>query len=327
MHLLCLYMKLLEISTTHTKPLLKVVEFLKDIITEANIECTGIDSSVLNKSKQSSSTSSNRESEDNEEEVEESSTTSTNSKNTPGMRITAIDESATVLVNLKLEASKFTKFECKRPVMNLGVHLVWFYTILKVINNDENISLSVDREDEHNLNIDIINPDEDTTKNYKLKMLDLNDNKITVPDLQFDVRIQMNSTKFQKLCKEMDVISNYVEIKCTKDNITFTCKGDMIESFTQPYKHDPNIGVSISKSDKSPQVIQGIYELRRLVLFSKCSSLSTDIEIFMKNDFPLALKYTVATLGRIYLCLTPIDNIQNNQYNDELYEDNKVEYK
>ena len=39
----------------------------------------------------------------------------------------------------------------------------------------------------------------------------------------------------------------------------------------------------------------------------------------MKNDFPLVIKYTVATLGRILLCLTPIkeDTTQNANYSDE----------
>lgn len=324
-------MKLLEIMTTHTKPLLKVVEFLKEIITEANIECTANDSNILNKSSKKTKTDSPENEDNSEEELDDDESSATSSTNgqreTAGLRITAIDESSTVLVNLKLEASKFTKFECKKPVMHLGVHLVWFHTILKTIGNDESIVLSVEHDDQHILNIGIVNPDEGSEKQYKLKMLDLDNSKINVPKLQFDVRIIMSSVKFQKLCKEMDIISNYVEIKCTKDKIVFSCKGDMIDTLTVPYKNDPNIGVTIIKSDKSPQVIQGIYELRRLVLFAKCASLSTDIEIYMKNDFPLALKYTVATLGRIYLCLTPIDNSQNNQYDDELYEDEKVEYK
>ena len=309
-------MKLLEIMTAHTKPLLKVVEFLKDIITEANIQCTGNgkDSDLLDKTNKT----------EDEEETEE--TNNKSKEETSGMRITAIDETQTVLVNLKLEAQNFTKFVCKKKVMTLGVHLGWFYTILKTINNDESIILSVEHDDPNNLNIEIVNQDEGTNKLYKLKMLDLDNSPLKVPELQFDAKIIMSSAKFQKLCKEMDVISSFVEIQCTKDKIKFSCKGDMVSDLIVPYKNDPNIGVTILKKDKSPPVIQGIYELRRLVLFSKCSSLSNEIEIYMKNNFPLALKYTVATLGRIFLCLTPVDNNQDDN-NDGMYEDEKVEYK
>jgi hypothetical protein len=51
----------------------------------------------------------------------------------------------------------------------------------------------------------------------------------------------------------------------------------------------------------------------------------------MKNNYPLVIKYTVATLGRILLCLTPIndENIRDNDFSeeDEYYksdEDNTV---
>ena len=63
-------------------------------------------------------------------------------------------------------------------------------------------------------------------------------------------------------------------------------------------------------------IVQGIYELKHLVLFGKCTSLCNDIEIYMKNDYPLVIKYTVATLGRLLLCLTPIRKKADDEESD-----------
>ena len=63
-------------------------------------------------------------------------------------------------------------------------------------------------------------------------------------------------------------------------------------------------------------------------MFAKCASLCNDIEIYLKSDYAIIIKYTVATLGRLLLCLSPIkeDTIRNIKYEDEeYYSDDEVE--
>lgn len=40
-------------------------------------------------------------------------------------------------------------------------------------------------------------------------------------------------------------------------------------------------------------------------MFTRCTNLSTNIEMYLKNDYPLIIKYAVANLGEIKLCLSP----------------------
>lgn len=325
-------MKILEIMTAHTAPLKTLCEVLCAIIPEANIFCTAENDNnfkeILNNDEDS--IESDEEAEEEAEPQEQPLETQQKlQNNNSGMKIIAIDSSKTVLINLKLDAQNFTKFKCKNKVMNLGVNLVWLYKIFKSIGKDESVTLSVDHDDVNNLNIDVTNSDANFNKKYKLKLLDLENPQLGVPVLAFEVKIIMNSIKFQKLCKEMYDIAQYVDIKCYKNKIVFSCKGDMIGDMSYEFKNNSTSEVKIfhkNKEKKNIPVIQGIYDLRILLLFSKCASLCTDIEIFMKNDFPLALKYTVATLGRILLCLTPIDN-NTTQYNDENYSDEEPEFK
>ena len=64
------------------------------------------------------------------------------------------------------------------------------------------------------------------------------------------------------------------------------------------------------------RALQGIYELKNIVLFTKCATLCNDIQIYMKNDFALTIIYTIATLGTITIALSPIkeENIKNISY-------------
>jgi hypothetical protein len=145
--------------------------------------------------------------------------------------------------------------------------------------------------------------------------MDLDQPQKKTAKIDFDIRITMQSNEFHKLCREMNNIAEYVEIKCTSKNIIFTCKGDCAERSTIYKSEEGGLNIS-SENKKSQNIVQGIYELKNIVLFSKCANLCNDIKIFMKNDFALTIIYTIATLGTITIALSPVkeENIKNISY-------------
>jgi proliferating cell nuclear antigen len=62
-------------------------------------------------------------------------------------------------------------------------------------------------------------------------------------------------------------------------------------------------------------VIQGEFSLKSLSLFTKCTPLCNNLEMYLGNDLPLIIKYNVASLGEIRLCLAPF-----RRYNHEAVE-------
>ena len=67
----------------------------------------------------------------------------------------------------------------------------------------------------------------------------------------------------------------------------------------------PEFGPVINKQDSS-KVIQGEFSLKNLSYFIKCTNLCNLIEMYLENDLPLVVKYSVASLGEIKLCLAPL---------------------
>ena len=61
----------------------------------------------------------------------------------------------------------------------------------------------------------------------------------------------------------------------------------------------------ILQEDNS-KIIQGEFSLKNLGYFIKCTNLCNQIEIYLENDLPLVVKYDVANLGVIRLCLAPL---------------------
>ena len=56
----------------------------------------------------------------------------------------------------------------------------------------------------------------------------------------------------------------------------------------------------------SKKIIQGNFSLKNLGYFIKCTNLCSQIEMYLENDLPLVVKYSVASLGDIKLCLAPL---------------------
>ena len=290
--------RILDIETGDTTPFKTLIEVLKDPLPEVNIKFIFSEDKTKN-----------------------------------GLKIIAADTTKTVLINLKLDAKNFSRFICKQKELVIGVRLPYFHKLIKTMDKDDTLTLYVEGDDKNHLGIFIDSPEKKCSTTYKLKLLDLGNKSITIPVITFEALIKMSSTELHKICREMNQIAKHVEIKCLRNKIIFTCKGDYANR-ESVYKTDDTDIVKIKhgneQSDKVPPIIQGIFELEKLVLFAKCSSLCNYIEIYMKNNFPLVIKYTVATLGKIHLLLVPTneDEVKNADYEDEddLYNDEVIEY-
>ena len=62
-------------------------------------------------------------------------------------------------------------------------------------------------------------------------------------------------------------------------------------------------GIKVQKLGAPTEIVQGIFELKYLTMFTKCTNLCPSIELYLKNDYPLVLRYMVANLGEIRLVL------------------------
>lgn len=111
----------------------------------------------------------------------------------------------------------------------------------------------------------------------------------------------MPSNDFQKIIRDLNNISDKLEIKSLNNQLIFKCNG----SFA-------NAEIIRSESDgmgfiqKNNNIIQGEFSLKNLNYFIKCTNLCNQIEIYLDNDLPLIVKYNVASLGAIKLGLTPL---------------------
>lgn len=223
-----------------------------------------------------------------------------------GLRMIAMDNTRTVLVHLRLYADKFEKYVYSNSANRLviGLNTDHLYRIVKTATNDDTLTFAVSQDDLNNLNIILENGDKKCVTSYKLKLLDRDENDIEMPGTEFSARITMPSLDFQKICRDMTLLSaKTVEINNVKNTLTFACKGQFASRVTVMGDSENDFSIEKNKSD---EIVNGTFSLPHLVLFTKCTNLCNNLEIHMKNNWFLMIRYVVANLGEIKLCLMPV---------------------
>ena len=175
------------------------------------------------------------------------------------------------------------------------------------MSNNDVLTLYLKKGETNKLGIMINNEIKNTQTIFKLNLLDISEEDIKVPPAEFETELTLPSADFQKLIRDMTNIGECVDIKSVGENLIFECNGDFAsqETLLRENKDNDTNGLKFSIHSTLEKPIQGIFSLKYLVLFTKCTNLCNLIHIYIKNDYPLIIKYNVANLGDIKLCLSP----------------------
>ena len=222
-----------------------------------------------------------------------------------GMKIVSMDNSHVVLVHLKLDASKFEYYSCPNKI-TIGVHMLNFYKLIRTINSNDTLTLFIEDGDRNHMGIKIENGEKNTKTTFKLNLLDLDNSKISIDPADFNSVITLPSIDFQKICRDMNNIAEFVEMKNIGNQLILSCKGDFCSQET--ILSDSDSYNCVSKNPQSNEIVQGVFNLKYLVLFTKCTNLCNTVELYLKNDYPLVVQYLVASLGVVKLAVAPSMN-------------------
>ena len=226
-----------------------------------------------------------------------------------GIRIVNMDKSHTILAHLFLDAEKFEHFFCKYPKIIIGVNMFHLFKLINTIDNDDTLTIYIEEKEysegvvDH-LGLKFENGDIKQCKIQKLKLIEPEQEELQVPDVSFSSIITLPSTDFQKIIRDLSNISERLEINSVGNELIFKCEGPFASAEIRRSESDGNM--EFIQKQTASHVIQGEFSLKNLGYFIKCTNLCNTIEVYLENDLPLIVKYSVASLGEIKLCLAAL---------------------
>jgi len=212
-----------------------------------------------------------------------------------GMKIIALDNTHIVLIHLKLEAEKFEKYHCEKKLY-VGINMLKFHMLIKTITNSDILSLFILKSDPNILGITIENSERNVKTTYKLSMLDIDVVNVDIPPQDFNTIITMPSAYLQKIIRDMHNLAEYIEIKNINDKLILSCQGEFCCQETV-LGTEKSQNINMKKNDNDKEIIQGVFSLKYLSIFTKCTNLCTTVEIYLKNSYPIILIIIIILLS------------------------------
>ena len=226
-----------------------------------------------------------------------------------GMRIINMDKSHTILVHLFLSAQNFEFYECKKDKIIIGVNMFHLFKLINTIENDETLTIYIENLDYIDgivsyLTLKYENDEIKQCKTQKLRLIEPDPEELQYPDVTFSSIINLPSVDFQKIIRDLSCISEKLEIKSVGNELIFKCSGQFASA--EIHRAESDGSMSFTLKQDSSKIIQGEFSLKNLGYFIKCTNLCQQIEVYLENNLPLVVKYNVASLGEIKLCLASI---------------------
>lgn len=275
------------------------------------------------------------ESEDevDEEESEETQKDVKKKSTVGGIRIMAIDDNQLLLIYVKLNPDQFLDFYVKSECHSIGLDLIEFHKFVKTIDKDSIMNIHIDKDDDQNIAFGLKNAQKGISSKYTQKLLDINDDSSQLPlESNFHMSVMMETCDFKKICTELSQFSEYVEITCTNKEITFKCRGDQNKYEKSFENAEKGVRIIALKKD-GPPIFQAIYNLKHLVTFGRCTNLCSEMQLYLRNDYPLFIYFTIGDLGKLLVGLSPVDgkivkkDKDYNEDHDKHYQEKKITMK
>jgi len=288
-----------EAKTTQTPAVKTLIDCLNSLLTDVNLNFTPY---YIND--ELDSDDSDYESDDNEEKTVEKS--SNKDKKIGGITIKEVNKTSSILVHCRLDADKFEEYHYSyhKKKLTIGVNLNNLLKALKCMTHFDTMTWFIDDEDLAKLNIVLQSQERKEKKLFRLNLMDLDDEKYEVDPVKFPYSAHFPSQDFHKYCKDMSSAGiDKMEIKCTNNTVFFSGKGNI---GVADFQVGESIGgLQIEVNTENNEIVQGLFELKYLNVFTKCTNLCNIVTLFLKNDYPLIVQYSVAALGHIKLVLSP----------------------
>jgi len=226
-----------------------------------------------------------------------------------GIRIINMDKSHTILAHLFLASQNFEFYECKKEKIIIGVNMFHLFKLINSIDNDDTLTIYIENSDYvdgivSHLALKFENGEIKQCKTQKLRLIEPEPEELEYPDVKFSSIINLPSADFQKIIRDLSCISDKLEIKSVGNELIFKCSGQFASA--EIHRAESDGSMSFTLKQDSSKIIQGEFSLKNLGYFIKCTNLCQQIEVYLENDLPLVVKYNVASLGEIKLCLAQL---------------------
>lgn len=182
--------------------------------------------------------------------------------NDSGVALQAMDNSHVALVSMMLKAEAFSPYRCDRNVA-LGVNLASLTKVLRAAQNDDILTLKAEDAPDV-LNLLFESSATDRLSEYDLKLMDIDQEHLGIPDTEYAATISMPSNEFKRICMDLMALSESGELN---DDTAFLVANSIPQSQSKPLKTASSSHVVVIS-----EMVQSRYEVIPMLISQTTTS-------------------------------------------------------
>lgn len=225
-----------------------------------------------------------------------------------GISLQGVDPSFVALIQLTMRSDGFKSFRSDRN-MNLGLSIDSMTKILKCAGSNDSLTLKAEDKGD-SLTFIFESESGDRLSKFSLKLMDIEAENFGIPATTYKTIVQMPSSEFQRIVRELSVIGETVKIKVNKDGINFqvtgatgsgsiVCKQSNSTSDEESEKKTSAIRIKVEDE------IEQTFALSYLEKFAKAGAICDTVNLMLNPEVPFVVQYKIPELGYLRYFLAP----------------------
>ena len=147
-----------------------------------------------------------------------------------------MDFSHVALVCLNLSMEGFETYRCDSNIV-LGVNIQNLAKVMKLADPSDSVTLQAEQ-DPQTLKITFENPKSGRITEFALNLISLDIEHLSIPETEYNALVTINSSEFQKICKELASLADELIIQTNPDEVVLSVEGTAGSGFIKLTAND-----------------------------------------------------------------------------------------
>ena len=212
-----------------------------------------------------------------------------------GLSFRGMDPSHVALIDILWPNSTFDGYECDESV-KFGVKVDELSKLIRRADRKDKLEVSLG--EDSMLYIKMYNS---YRREYRIRLIESSAGSTPLPKLNFNSKVVLNSSAFDKVLSDVQVVSEYISIESDSKRVEFSGKGDSGQA--NIILEGGSAGVEELEVKENSKAT---YSLDYLTRITKAISIAGgSISAEYSSKMPLRLEFRMANIARIHFYLAP----------------------
>lgn len=217
-----------------------------------------------------------------------------------GLELRATDPSQISMVDFKLDAKAFKKFDvAEKESIKLGIDLDYLSQIMSRANKGEELTLS-------------LNPEKTllkvvfkgvSTRSFAVPLIDISSSQLPNPKIEFEAELKMNASILKDALKDAELISSHVSLFVDKKRFLVEAHSSKGSVLNETLKDEKSI-----KEFKVSNDAKSMFPLEYLQDMLKAADPTSEIELKLRTDAPVQVSYHIGKASIQYFLAPRIES-------------------